>query len=104
MLVSPVMRRALVRNWENLLAQARRPRVMRDPRARLNRERILGCESDIREMLDALVAPLAPTRGTAMAMRLLGDGAGPVYNPGRSAELGVALRRAIAHLDPAVSP
>jgi hypothetical protein len=103
MLVSPVMRRALVQNWENLLVQARRPPVMRDPRARLSRERIVACESDIREMLVALVAPLAPPRGTAMAVRLLGDGAGPVFNRGRSAELGSALRHTIANLDPSAS-
>ena len=100
MLVSPVMRRELVQNWENLLVQARRPPVVRDPRVRLNRECIIACESDIAEMLKALLSPLAPARGTAMAIRLLSDGTGPLYNRGRSADLGIALNETIAQLDP----
>jgi hypothetical protein len=102
-LVSPVERRALAQNWENLLVRARRSPVWRDPRVRLNRERIIACEADIREMLDVLLAPLpTPARGTAMARRLLSDGMGPIFNGRRSDDLGIILREAIAQLDPSV--
>ena len=104
LLVSPVSRRELVDNWENLLVQARRPPAMRNPRVLCNREYIIACESDIREMLNALLAPLpSPARGTAMASWLLRDGTGPIYNRGLSGDLGISLREVIAQLDPAVS-
>ncbi len=103
-LVSPVSRRKLVDNWENLLVQVRRPPAMRNPRVLCNREYIIACESDIREMLNALLAPLpSPARGTAMASWLLRDGTGPIYNRGLSEDLGNSLREVIAQLDPAVS-
>jgi len=102
-LVSAVGRGALVQNWENLLVQARRPPVMRDPRVRLNRECIIACEPDIQEILSALVAPLTPARGAAMASRLLSDGTGPLYNRCRSADLGIALREVIAQLEASVT-
>jgi hypothetical protein len=98
------MRLALAENWTNLVRQARTPRAVRDPRVPFNRGSVLACESLIHEMLDALLAPLPlPARGAAMASRLLSDGSGPVYDGRRSADLGVALRHAIAHLDPSVA-
>ena len=98
-LVSLVSRRELVNRWENLLVQARRPPVMRNPRVLCNREYILAGESDIREMQTALLAPLpSPVRGTAMASWLLRDGTGPIYNPRLSGDLGITLREAIAQL------
>jgi len=103
-LVSPVMRRELVDSWENLLVQARRSPVMRDPRAPFNRQAITACESDIQEMLKALLTPRpVPARGTAMASWLLRDGAGPVYDRRCSADLGLALRETITQLDASVS-
>jgi hypothetical protein len=97
--VSPVMRRALAANWQNLLLQVRMPPVMRNPRMPLNRECIVACEPEISEMLGALVAPLpASARGMAMANSLLCDGTGPIYNPHRSTELSIAIRDAMEQL------
>jgi hypothetical protein len=102
-LVTPLTRRALVQSWQNLLAQARRPPSMRNPRAVLNCKSILACESDIQEIVDALLNPLPiSARGPAMASWLLSNGTGPVYNRRCSEELSIALREAIARLDPAV--
>ncbi len=102
-LVAPLKRGELVQNWENVLVQARRPPVMRNLRVPLNREDILVCEPHIQEMLNSLVAPRpAPARGTAMVSWLLSNGEGPLYNPRRSAELVIAIREAIALLDPSV--
>jgi len=103
-LVSPVMRRELVDSWENLLVQARRSPVMRDPRAPFNRQGIIECECDIQEMLKALLTPSpVPARGMAMASWLLRDGGGPIYNRYRSGELGATLRETITQLDASVS-
>jgi hypothetical protein len=103
-LVSPVIRRELGDSWENLLVQARRSPVMRDPRAPFNRQAIIECESDIHEMLRALLTPLpVPARGTAMASWLLRDGAGPIYNRRCSGDLGTTLRETISQLDASVS-
>jgi len=103
-LVSAVSRRELVHSWENLLVQARRPTAMRDPKVLCNRASIIASESDIREMLNALLAPLpSSARGAAMASWLLRDGMGPIYNRSLSGELGISVREVIAQLDPAVS-
>ena len=76
---------------------------MRNPRVLCNREFIIACESDIREMQNALLAPLpSPARGTAMASWLLRDGTGPIYNRRLSGDLGITLRETIAQLGPAV--
>jgi hypothetical protein len=98
------MRLELAQSWKNLLVHSRRSPVMRTPRVLLNREGIIAREADIREMLNALTDPLpTPARGMAMVSCLLSDGAGPLYDRRRSAELGTALREAIAQLDPSAS-
>jgi len=103
MIVSPAARYALAQSCDNVLVQARRPSVMRNPRAPLNRDCILACETQIREMINALLAPLAtPARGTAMVSQLLSDGSGPLYNRHHSADLGIAVAKAVAQLDPSV--
>jgi len=77
---------------------------MRNPRVLYNRESIIACESDIREMQNVLLQPLpSPARGTAMASWLLRDGTGPIYNRRLSGNLGTSIREAIAQLDAAVS-
>jgi len=74
---------------------------MRNPRAPLNRDCIIACEPEIREMIVALLAPLeSPARGTAMVSRLLSDGSGPLYNRHHPADLGIAVAEAVAGLDP----
>jgi hypothetical protein len=97
------MRRELVDSWENLLVQARRPPVMRDPRAPFNRQAIIACERDIQELLGALSIPSPlPARGTAMASWLLRDGTGPIHNRHRFGDLGATLRETIMRLDASV--
>lgn len=100
-LVTPANRRALAQDWTHVLTQARRPPVLRNPRVRLNRTPIIACDREIHELIGALLAP-RPTAasGAAMASLLLTDGAGPLYNPRRSAELKVAISAVIAQLDP----
>ncbi len=103
-LVSSVTRRELVDSWENLLVQARRSPVMRDPRVPFNRQAIIECESDIQVMLKALMTPLpVPARGKAMASWLLRDGAGPIYNRRRSVDMRTTPRETITQLDASVS-
>jgi hypothetical protein len=102
-LVSPPVRRALARRWESILVQVHRPPVMRDPRVRLCRQRIIAAEDEVRAMVRALMAPLpVPPRGVAMVNQLLGDGAGPLYNPDSAIDVGTALRMATELLDPTV--
>lgn len=77
---------------------------MRSPRAPLNRGCIIAREPEIHEMINALLTPLpTPARGAAMVSWLLSDGTGPLFNRGRSADLGTALTEAIAQLDPSAS-
>ncbi len=97
-------RRALARNWERLLAAARRPPAPGPARKLLCRDRILVAEPDIHEMVARLRAPLpVGARGVAAAEVLLTDAAGPLYNRHNHAALPVLLRSAIAQLDPAAS-
>jgi hypothetical protein len=100
-LVSPTMRFTLAEHWRHTLDPARPPRTARDPRVPLDRRSVLACEGQIGQMIDALLvtAPV-PVRGCAMAGRLLGDGAGPLYRRGRPAELAAALAEVVDHLDP----
>jgi hypothetical protein len=101
-LVSPVVRTTLAQGWNGLLIRARMPPVPLDPRVPLMRSNIVAHEPKIREMLTALLAPLpVPARGVALAGQLLCDGAGPLYDRRRSAELDAALSSTIAALDPA---
>jgi hypothetical protein len=103
-LASPASRYALAQSCANLLVQARRPSIMRNPRAPLNRDGIIACEVHIREMIEALSTPLAtPARGTAMVSQLISDGSGPLYNRHHSADLPIAVAQAVAQLDPSVS-
>lgn len=97
-------RRALARNWERLLAAARRPAAPGPARILLCRDRILAAEPDIHEMVARLRAPLpVAARGVAAAEVLLTDAAGPLYNRHNQAALPALLRSAIAQLDPAAS-
>jgi hypothetical protein len=98
-LVSPIMRIALAEDWSNILDQARKPPAARTHAVPFNRHCIVASEQEIGEMIEALVAsvPIA-VRGSAMASWLLSDGAGPLYDRRRSADLTGALREATAQL------
>ena len=99
-LVSPVMRFTLAEMWSDTVEQARRPPVMRNPRVPMNRDSIIDAGQEIQTMIEALLAP-APVsvRGPAMVSWLLSDGAGPLYDRRRSADVAGALREATAQLD-----
>lgn len=100
-LVAPASRHRLARDWENLLRAAGERRAAIDIRAPLCRRRILAAESDIRSLAYALRSPLpVPVRGVAMAMTLLTDGSGPVYNHACATDLSAAVQEAIRHMDP----
>ncbi len=100
-LVSPVMRFTLAEMWSHTLDQARRPPVMRSPKVPMNRDSIIASGEEIQAMIEALLAP-APVsvRGPAMVSWILSDGAGPLYDRRRSADLADALTEATAQLDP----
>jgi hypothetical protein len=98
-LVSPVMRTALAENCSDILERARKPLVVRRHAVPLNRECIVASEREIHEMIEALVASVPiPVRGSAMVSWLLSDGAGPLYDRRRSADLTGALREARTQL------
>ena len=104
-LVSPSLRRALAKSWEDLLKQLRRPPAARSPRAPLCRKSIIIiAEPAVHRMLSALVAPVPiGARGVAMARQLLSDGVGPLYNPHCSVNLQTALEETRIQLDPLAS-
>jgi hypothetical protein len=69
----------------------------------LRRSDVLAAAADIREMVGALrVAGPVPARGVAIAMRLLTDGTGPLYNSRSRTDLRATVCAAIRHLDPSV--
>ncbi len=98
-IVSLPRRRALARDWEHVLAVARRAPA---PGVPLCRDRIAAAEPRIRELVACLRVPLpVPAQGVAAATVLLTDATGPVYHRHSRATLDVALREAVAQLDPA---
>jgi hypothetical protein len=97
-LASPVQRQILAYQWTDLLTQAHRSPVARNPRAPINRPGILANEQTIHAILEHLVAPNSGhIRGIALLSRLLSDGGGPVYHAPGPSDLGRILRQA-AHL------
>ena len=100
-LVTPANRHGVALAWSQVLTQARRPPVMRNPRVRMNQAAIIAGDREIHELIDTLLAARpTPARGMAMATVLLTDGTGPLYNPRRATDLGSAITHAIAELDP----
>ena len=85
-LANPQTRHMLADSFERVLVSVHEgPRGL-SGRAPICRARIRSAEPTVVEVISALrrTGP-APARGGAIAMRLLTDGCGPVYNP-RSAE------------------
>jgi hypothetical protein len=96
-------RQRVARNWEHLLAVARRAPHRRPPAAPIQSDRIAAAEPAIRELVQRLMVPLPVTaQGVAMAGVLLTDAVGPVYNRYSPIPLIAALEAAIAQLDPAL--
>jgi hypothetical protein len=101
MLVSRPWRQSLAENWRELSERAVGKPALLTGRAPLCRDRIIGADRHIREMVRALSTPLpVPAQGVAMASCLLTDGAGPLYNRKCAMDLSGALGRVVELLDP----
>jgi hypothetical protein len=102
-IVLPTTRRELAQNWDDLLFQVRRPPRALDHRVPLCRDRILACESDVKQMVKSLAISLPlSAKGVAMAKCLITDGSGPLYNRDCADDLRGALTEILSHLDPTV--
>jgi hypothetical protein len=100
-LVSPRRRQSLAENWRDLSERARAKPAVLTGCAPLCRDRIIGADGHIGEMVRALSTPLpVPAQGVAMASWLLTDGAGPLYNRNCAVELSGALGLVVELLDP----
>jgi hypothetical protein len=64
------------------------------------RHQVLAAEPLIREIAHSLLSPLPRVRGIAMAMSLLSDGAGPIFNRASDVDLSDALQEVLAQIDP----
>ncbi len=98
-LAAPRHRDALALLWERCIdrASGRRP----TGGVALRHDRISRAEPAIRQVVDLLRGSHpSPARGVAMVTLLLTDGSGPLYNAHSDEDLGAALRRAAAQLDP----
>jgi len=103
LIVSPARRRALAENWLSLLTKARHPTPFRSPEVPLARSRVLGAETLIRALANALLAPMVAPQGVAMAGSLLSDGLSPIYYGTSAANLDSLLQEVIARLNPLAS-
>jgi hypothetical protein len=100
-LVSLETRLMLANDWDHLLTVAPSRSTFFNARVPICRDRVLAAESEIRQMMVALRAPLpVPVRGVAMASHLLTDGAGPIYSRRSVMDLSEMLRSATRHMDP----
>ncbi len=106
LVTSPAMRRALSESYLDILIQAREDRRLFDLRVPVLGERILDSEELVRQVADALRAPLVTVRGVSLARALLSDGAGPLYYAASPRGLSASLREILTRLDPlaAASP
>jgi hypothetical protein len=100
-IVSLPRRQALARDWEHLLRVARGGKPSQAAR-RVRSARIAAAGPAIGELAERLGTPLpVGARGVAMAIVLLTDATGPVYNRHSREPLTTALEAAIEQLDPA---
>jgi hypothetical protein len=99
-LASTQYRRGLANSWLNLLVEARRQRVLFDPAVPLVRSRVVAAEAQIHSLADALRGPLPTVRGLAMAIGMLRDGAGPLFNPASSVTLTTSINEMLERLNP----
>jgi hypothetical protein len=89
----------LADDWEHLLTRARQPIVPRSLRLPVQSTEILAAEHQVRELVALIRQPAhVNPRGIALARLLLTDGAGPLHNPRRSADLIPALQAAATNL------
>jgi hypothetical protein len=99
-LIAAHYRRGIADSWLDLLIEVRRPRVPFDPAVLLARNSVMQAETQIRSLAEALVGPLPTVRGTAMAIAMLRDGAGPLFNRNSQLKLTDAVEQIIAQLNP----
>jgi hypothetical protein len=97
------MRHSLAVSYLDLVDAAQAPLSPFSPVVPVMRRRVVAAESLIRELARVLVGPLPRVRGIAMAVSLLGDGAGPIFNPTSEVDLSDALREVLAQIDPHAS-
>jgi hypothetical protein len=97
------MRHSLAVSYLDLIDAAQAPLSPLSPVVPVVRRRVVGAEALIRDLARVLVGPLPRVRGIAMAVSLLGDGAGPIFNPGSDADLSRALQEVLAQIDPLAS-
>lgn len=102
-IVAPPRRAELARNWEHLLAVARRPAAVPARALPLRREAIIAAAPAIGELASRLRAALpVSARGVAAASTLLTGAGGPLYSRHAPVSLGDALQEALTWLDPEV--
>jgi hypothetical protein len=100
-LTSLKTRRTLADSWERLLWITQERRPVRSAKVPPCRDRLQQAAPEIRELVVALRATgPVPARGVAIAMGLLVDGCGPVYNPRTDEDVVELLLGAVAELDP----
>lgn len=97
---APAMRRSLAESYLDLLAQAYQTPRMLDLRVPVVRRAVVASEALIRDVADALCAPVVNVRGVAHARALLSDGAGPLYFVASAKQLAAVLREILVELDP----
>jgi hypothetical protein len=94
------MRHSLAVSYLDLLEATREPLSPFSAVVPVVRRRVIGSEALIRDLARVLVGPLPRVRGIAMAASLLGDGAGPIFNPASDTDLSRALGDVLAQIDP----
>jgi hypothetical protein len=101
-LVSPTGRRRAAEDWQHLLDRALCAGARVQPAlVRPCSDRIREAEPEMQRLISLFVAPFPmAARGAAMAGGILRDGAGPVYNPRSTTNLGALVRAAIDQLGP----
>jgi hypothetical protein len=104
-LVESNTRRSIADDWRGLVDKAHRPPKAGSLRSiPIRREQVIDAESSIETMLGLLANGLpSPVRGVAMAIWLLRDGTGPIYNRDADLDLCSAVRLATSYLDPTSS-
>jgi hypothetical protein len=99
-LASLSMRHSLAVSYLDLIDATRAPLSPFSPVVPVVRGRVAAAESLIRDISHALLGPIPRVRGIAMAVSLLSDGAGPIFNRASDVDLSTALEEVLAQIDP----
>jgi hypothetical protein len=93
-------RRSLADSWLDLLVEVRRARSLFDPSVPVLRGRVIAADDQIHSLADTLVSPLPTVRGLAMAVAILRDGSGPLFNLTSAKTLTASIEEVVAQLNP----